>query len=164
MNSKAYPTIKVFISYSHEDDMYMKDLETHLSTLKRQGIISSWTDRCIIPGTVFKEEIDSKMDESSIILLLISPSFINSDYCYNIEMKKAIERHGNRDAVVIPIIIRPTYLEDTEFMKLQALPTNAKPISTWGNKDEAFLDVVQGIRKSIKYLLEEYLKPNKKKV
>ncbi len=87
--------------------------------------------------------------ETLIILLLVSQDFLASDYCYEKEMKRALERHEAGEARVIPIILRPTHLEVTPFSKLQALPTEAKPITLWPDRDEAFVDVVRGIQKVI---------------
>src|SRR2546421_520659 len=84
----------------------------------------------------------------SIILLLVSQYFMASDYCYGIEMMKAIKRHERGEAIVIPIILRPVHFQGTPFGKLQALPTDAKPVTSksWANRDEAFYDVAEGIR------------------
>jgi hypothetical protein len=72
-----------------------------------------------------------------------------SDYCFSIELKKAMERHEKGDVKVIPIILRPVHWEYTPFRKLQALPTDAKPITCWHSLDEAFLDIVNGILRTI---------------
>src|SRR3954470_1358357 len=85
--------VEVFFSYSHKDESLRKRLEEHLSILRRQGIISGWHDRMIGAGQEWKGEIDRRLDSARIILLLISPSFLASDYCYDVEMKRALERH-----------------------------------------------------------------------
>jgi hypothetical protein len=87
-----------------------------------------------------------------VILLLISADFLASDYCYGIEMKRALARAQNKEAYVVPIILRPVDWAGTPFAHLQALPTNAKPITTWSNQDEAFADVAAGIRRVIEDL------------
>lgn len=142
--------IEIFYSYAHEDEKLRSRLERQLSLLKRQGQIIEWNDRKIIAGKEWASEINTYLNEADIILLLISPDFLASDYCYSIEMKRAMERHEAGDACVIPIILRPVDLKDTPFSKLQALPTNGKPVTRWSDRDEAFLDIGRGIQKTIK--------------
>jgi hypothetical protein len=137
----------MFISYSHRDEKLREELETHLSILRRQGTIAAWNDRKIAAGQEWKGEIDRNLELAQIILLLISPSFVASDYCYDIEMKRALERHEQRDARVIPVILRPVDWKGAPFSKLQALPKDAKPVASWKNRDEAFKNVAEGIRK-----------------
>ena len=139
----------LFYSYSHVDENLRDQLETHLSTLKRQGIISSWRDRCIAAGTEFEEAIDSRIDTSDVILLLISPDFIASDYCYEREMTRALERHQRGEVRVIPVILRPCDWQELPFGKLLATPTDGRPITMWPNVDEAFLDVVKAIKRAL---------------
>ena len=138
--------INVFFSYSHRDDDLRNEMEIHLSTLKRQGVIDTWHDRRIGSGKDIDAEIDTNLELADIILLLVSPYFIASDYCYNIEMKRAIERHNRGDARVIPVILHPCDWHNTPFGKLRATPSDGKPISKFPNKHDAFLEVVKDIR------------------
>ncbi len=140
---------EVFISYAHEDQALLKELEKHLATLKRQNIIASWYDGNIMPGTEWESQIMERLNSAQIILLLVSADFINSDFCYSIEMEQALARQEADQARVIPIILRPVDLKGTPFAKLQALPTGGKPVTRWSTHDDAFLNVVQGIRKAI---------------
>jgi len=139
--------LRLFFSYSHKDEEFRDALETHLALLKREGTLDTWHDRKITAGDEWKRQIDHHLQEANIILLLISPDFIASDYCYDIEMKRALERHEKGEAVVIPVIIRPTDWYGAPFGELQALPKDAKPVTTWENRDEAWLDVARGIRR-----------------
>ncbi len=142
----------VFISYAHKDKHYLTELLTHLSALVRQKIISRWYDGDILPGTEWRDQIMNHVKTDQIILLLISADFIASDFCYSIEMDEALKRHDAGQARVIPIIVRPTDWHGTPFAKIQALPSNAKPISTWSDRDSAFTNVVEGIKRSIENL------------
>ena len=142
--------IEIFFSYSHKDKDLREELEIHLSALKRQGIIKHWHDREISAGEEWEGKINDHLNSAQIILLLISAHFVASDYCYNRELKRALERHESGEARVIPIIIRPAFWEETPFSKLQALPTGGKPVISWENTDDAFLDIVQGIYKVVK--------------
>lgn len=140
----------LFFSYSHFDEVLRDQLETHLSGLRRQGIISSWHDRRITTGTELGEAIDSHIDTADVILLLISPDFIGSDYCYEREMDRALERHRKGQARVIPVILRPCDWHALPFGKLLAAPKDGRPITMWPNIDEAFLDVVTAIKAALK--------------
>ena len=139
--------VRVFISYSHKDEQLRNDLETHLKLLQRQGLIESWQDRQIEAGDEWKRRIDDNLASAEIILLLISSDFIASDYCYEIEMKRAMERHENKEARVIPIIVRDISWGKAPFARLQALPIDGKAIALWENKDTAWRNVSDGIEK-----------------
>src|SRR6266567_1985639 len=144
--------VEVFYSYAHKDASWRNELEKHLSLLHRQGLITAWHDRHILPGTDWAQAIDEHLERASVILLLISADFLASDYCYGLEMQRALERHQANEARVIPILLRPVDWNNAPFAYLQALPTGAKPITTWRNRDAAFTDVAAGIRRVIEDL------------
>lgn len=137
---------KVFISYSHVDEPYRKELEKHLSGLKRYKYIDTWNDREIIAGQNWGDQISIELEEAKIILLLLSSDFLASNYCYDIEMKRAIERYNKREAIVVPIILRFCDWSNTPFSMIQCLPLNAKPVKDWPDQDQAFLNIVDGIK------------------
>ena len=83
----------IFFSYSHADEALRDRLEVHLSLLKRQGVIETWHDRRISPGEAIDRSIGTRLDTADVILLLVSPDFVASDYCYDVEMTRALERH-----------------------------------------------------------------------
>ncbi len=139
--------LEVFFSYAHEDEALRDKLAKHLRNLERQKVITGWHDRQISAGTEWAGKIDVHLDSARIILLLVSPDFIDSDYCYDVELQHAMARHHAREARVIPIILRPVDWAGTPFAKLQALPKDGKPIALWPNEDEAFLDVARAIRR-----------------
>src|SRR5712692_4959729 len=141
--------VEVFCSYAHEDEAWLRKLETHLSLLKQQGLISLWHDRLISPGTNWVQAIDSRLETASVILLLVSADFLTSDYCYSIEMKRALERQEAGEARVVPILVRPVDWKGAPFAHLQALPTDAKPIVSWRSKERALVDIAAGIRRVI---------------
>lgn len=147
--------IKIFYSYSHKDETYREELETHLSLLRRKNVIDEWHDRKIDPGDKWRHEIDEALGAADVVLLLVTPDFLASDFCYEKEMKRALERHADGYIVVIPIIVRPVDFEDSPFAELQALPTDARPVTLWENKDEAWLTVSRGIRKACESRLRQ---------
>ncbi len=151
--------VRIFYSYSHKDEQLRESLETHLAILKRQGLALDWHDRKITPGQTWASEIDAYLNESDVIILLISADFIASDYCYGKEMELALRKHEAGNAFVLPIIVRPVdWMTGTPFAKLQVLPKDGKPVTTWTNQDEAWLDVTKGVRKAIDYILKSKVK------
>ena len=142
-------SVKVFISYSHRDEDLMHELVKHLSLLKRQGVIQDWHDRQITAGSEWAGEINENLRSAQVILLLVSSDFLASNYCYDLEMKTALDRYKMGDAIVIPIILRPVSWQDSPLGKLQALPKDGRAITQWSDRDEAFLNVEHGIRKVI---------------
>lgn len=154
MTEEPIEPIRVFFSYSRSDESFKDELEKRLSILQRQGVISSWNDRLIEPGSEWEREIDAQLSTADIILLLVSPDFLNSNYCWDVEVKKAMQRDAAGEARVIPVVLRWTNWEGTPFAKFQALPKDAKPIASWSDRDEAFYDVAQGIRVAVEKLRE----------
>jgi hypothetical protein len=141
------PPVEVFFSYSHKDEVLKNELITHLKNLQRLKLITSWHDRKITGGQEWKGEIDKHLNTAKVILLLVSPDFIASDYCNDVEVDRAMERHKAAEAVVIPVILRPCAWESMPFGHLQPLPENRRPVTRWEpDWDEAFLNIQYGIR------------------
>jgi tetratricopeptide (TPR) repeat protein len=157
-------TVKLFFCYARKDKAYRDELDQHLSLLKRQKHITTWDDHGISPGSAWEKEIDTHLDSAHLILLLVSRGFLASDYCYGIEMKRALERHEAGTAHVIPIILRPVYWKGAPFSHLQVLPTDARPVTNWTDRDDAFADITENIYKTVEELQlslktkEEWLK------
>jgi hypothetical protein len=149
--------IRIFFSYSHKDETLRDELEKYLSPLKRQDLVIEWYDRMIGAGEEWVQEVDTHLNTAHIILLLISPDFMASEYCHDVEVKRAMARHEAGEACVIPIILRPIYWQSAPFGKLQALPKNAKAVISWKSHDEAFFDVAEGIRRVVEDLRTKLL-------
>lgn len=143
---------RVFFSYSHKDEALRNELEKHLTALKHQGIVEMWHDRRIGAGQEFDQEISENLEKADIILLLVSSDFISSPYCYGIEMTRALERHKNGEARVIPVILRPCYWQNLPFGRLLATPTDGQPVTKFANQDEAFLEITKAIHDASKQL------------
>lgn len=138
--------IDLFFSYSHQDEAARDELEVHLAMLKRQGLVRAWHDRRIPPGGSVAEGISEHLETADVILLLVSPYFLASDYCYDIEMARALERHRAGKAKVIPVILEPSDWLNSELRDLRATPGDGRPISKYPNKHDAFLEVTNDIR------------------
>ena len=135
----------VFFSYSHRDETWRDELEIHLQSLQRQGLIDTWHDRRILAGDDVHDSISEHLESASIILLLVSPYFIASDYCYNVEMARALELHQNDEARVIPVILEPCVWHKLPFGDLRATPNDGKPVSKFSNPHDAFVEIVNAI-------------------
>lgn len=142
--------MKLFISYSHEDEHLKDQLIKHLSSLRRENIIDSWNDKQLLPGEKWDEEIKNALYSCNLVLLLVSPDFLSSDYIQNTELKISFERYNNSEIKITPIILRPCHWKDSPIGELIALPRDAKPITTWNNIDEGFLSAIQGLLRIIK--------------
>jgi tetratricopeptide (TPR) repeat protein len=157
---QAARPVEIFISYSHRDDELRAQFETSLVMLRRRGVVRQWSDRRISPGQEWDKQIDAHLESADIILLLISPDFLASDYCYDIEVTRAMQRHEAREARVIPVILRFTDdWQSAPFGKLHALPKDAQPVKDWPDRDKAFADVAAGIRRTVEELLATREKP-----
>jgi len=142
--------IKVFISYSHKDEGLRAELEAHLKLFKRNGLIDGWHDRRIAAGSEWKDEINSYLEDADLTLLLVSADFLNSDYCYEVEMTRALDRHKHGQTKVIPIIVRKCEWHEAPFANLLALPRDGVPVNAWPDRDSAWSQVAAGIREVLR--------------
>lgn len=140
---------KLFFSYCHADEVLRDRLEVHLAPMKHQGLIETWHDRGITAGSNVDRTIKQNLESADVILLLVSADFIASWYCYSIEMTRALERHAEGSAIVIPVILEPCDWHPAPFGKLMATPKDGKAVTTWPNQAEAWTDVVRQIRKAV---------------
>ena len=136
----------VFFSYSHADEELRNELEKHLAGLLRQGVITAWHDRRIGPGEELHGHIHDQLNTADIVLLLVSADFLASDYCYDVEMMRAMERHERGEARVIPVILRPCDWHGAPFGALMAVPPDGKPVVRHATLDDGFLEVAKAIR------------------
>jgi hypothetical protein len=140
----------LFFSYARQDKGLRDKLEEHLSNLKYRELITTWHIREIGAGEDWQQQVDIHLESAHIILLLISASFMASQYCYSMEMTRAIERHREGKARVIPVLLRPVLFTGAPFAMLKMLPTNGKPVASWRNRDSAFVDIALGIERVVR--------------
>lgn len=145
--------LKVFISYSHEDEAMKEQLEKQLIMLKRSGKIDVWQDRAILPSQEWNEEILRELHAADLILLLISVDFNNSSFIWEKELKIAMQRHDAKEARVVPIILRKCDWSLFDYARLQALPKNAMPIRSYADPDEAYYEVAVALHKLVDDML-----------
>ena len=140
---------KIFISYSKTDAEYLRQLENHLSVLKRQRYIATWHDRKLIPGEEWDGKIRKELEEADIILFLVSSDFLATDYIWDIEMKRAVELYEKEKAIVVPIVVRDCDWEESPLGKFTS-PEKALVISKSKDIDEAWKKIVKELKRIIK--------------
>lgn len=148
----AKKALKAFISYAHGDEALKDRLLAHLKPLERLGLVDSWHDRRIRPGDDFAKAIDGALDEASLIFLLVSVDFINSNYCYDIELGRAMERMGP-GVKILPIILRQCLWNHTPFGGLLAMPKDGKAVLSFEDPDEAFTEIAISVRDMAREML-----------
>ncbi len=137
---------RLFFSYSHKDEALRDELQFHLESLRHQGIIDMWHDRRISAGRDFDNVISENLEKADIILLLVSSYFISSKYCFGVEMKRAMQRHDDGEARVIPVILRPCDWYGLPFGRLLATPPDGKAVTKFADLHDAFYEVTKAIR------------------
>lgn len=146
--------VSLFYSYAREDEALRVELAGHLKILERRGLISAWHDRQIVPGQAWGQAIDKNLTTADLVLLLVSKDFIGSDYIWGVELAQAMQRQQQQQCEVVPIIVRavdidPADADDLPFLKLQALPPDLLPVTSWANRDEAWTQVAKGLRATV---------------
>lgn len=152
MSAPPANPIDVFFSYAEADRALREKLETHLAILKRKGVIRGWHAGEIGAGDEWGKEVREQLEKAKMILLLVSADFLASDFCYEEQMRRAIQRHEGREAEVVPVILDACDWEPAPFGKLQALPRDKRPVTSWSNQSEAFADIARGIREKVERL------------
>lgn len=147
--------VNLFFCYAHEDEGLQSELSGHLSSLRRQGLIKDWNHFDIKAGQDRRKEVATFLKNAHIILLLVSPDFMKSDYYHGFEMKRAMERHNKGEAKVIPILLRSVDIIGAPFASLQMLPRGERAVKSWGDRDEAYTNIVLEIRKVIYDILSK---------
>ena len=151
---------QIFTIYAREDAQYLKELRGQLRPLENAGRIKVWSDREINPGVEWEKEIVQHLDTADIILILVSADYYDSAYIHEVEIKYALARHEKGEAKVLPIIVRPVdFSDDPIISRLQVLPTDSKPVTDrhWQNRDDAWLDVVAGVKRTLGIIREAEL-------
>ena len=137
---------RIFISYAHKDKELRQELEKHLAELERQKIVTTWSDEQIRPGEELDNAIKKELERADIILLLVSPDFLASTYCREVETVKALEQRKTRGSITIPVILRPCDWQRAPFGSLKALPEDGKPVVQYLSRDvDAFLEIAKAL-------------------
>jgi hypothetical protein len=137
--------LNCYISYSHTDDKMKETLVLHLAPLERQGLLQLLDDR-VMPGEEWQPTLDKRLSEAGIIIVLLSPGYLASHYCMEVEARRALERAVRGEIRLVPVILKRCDWHSTEFGRLQALPKNGRPISDWSKRADAYHGIVLAIR------------------
>ena len=137
--------VDIFIAYSHNDLRHKDELKKFLRPLLNTGQARIWDDYEIEGGQDWEAEIKKRLYGADIILLLVSPDSLASEYFYGQEVKVSLERHDKGEATVVPVILRPCTWTMTPLKRLEALPEKGRPITSWASQDEAYTDVAHNI-------------------
>ncbi len=146
--------VNIFYSYAHQDEAYRDELSNYLGVLVKNGKIREWHDRKIEPGIDFNIEIENKIESSQIIIFLITENFLNSDYCFGIEVKKAFILQVQGRIKIVPVLVKPCLFDESRFSQLQIIPRHAQPISTSASREAAFNEVAKEIRDIVAEVLD----------
>lgn len=134
-------SVKAFVSYAHKDAEHLQTMRAALSPLRRLNKLVLWDDHAIDAGAQWHETIFRELDEADIVLFLVSADSIHSDFCYEKELKAAMDAESRGDKVVVPIRLRECAWGSLPLAKLQATPRQW--ISNAANKDAAWTEVAR---------------------
>lgn len=140
---------RVFYSYSHKDAELRDRLGTYLTPLVQQKKIAEWHDRRIEPGADWETQISNQLESANLILLLVSADFLASEYCFGVEVEKALARLKSDEVKVVPILLKPCLWKESRFCDLQIIPRDAKAVMSWSSPEEAFTEVADEISKLV---------------
>ncbi len=141
--------LRIFFSYAHEDDRFRIRLEKSLKLLERQGLIEPWSDRKLLPGADWAKEIDERLERADLILFLVSDDFLASDYCWGVEMKRALARQEAGEARAVAVIVRDCDWHSAPFGRLLALPEDGNAVASAANEDEAWAGIARELRRLV---------------
>ena len=144
--------VDLFYSYAHEDRPLRDELAGHLKMMERRGVIRPWHDAYIVPGQEWNKEIIDHLESADLVLLLISLDFMDSDFIWSHELESAMKRHERGEASVVPVMLWAVDIEGAPFAKLQGLPTDLRPVTSWPIRNKAWTDVAKGIRRTVEHI------------
>lgn len=152
-SEKVEGSVEIFCSYSHKDEALRQEFESHVTVMRRQNLVQIWHDRQILAASDWAGDIDQHLNTADIVTLFVSSDFLASDYCYEKEMRRAMERAGRKEALVVPIIVRTCDWKDAPFGSLQPIPTDGRAVTGWPDRDEAWTDVALHLKVTVKEVL-----------
>lgn len=141
--------VRIFVSYSHKDEAHRVAFHEAVDVLHRRNLVSEWFDGKIVPGKAFEPELFHQLSRAEIAVLLLSPSYVASEFCWGRELKAALEQREHRDMRVVGVLVRPVHLEGTEICRHKLLPKDKRAVTTWTLEDEAWEDVCKGLEQVI---------------
>ena len=141
--------VRIFIAYSSKDLVFKEEIRKRLRPLQRAGKVDIWDNYNIEAGKEWDVEVREKLEQSDIILLLLSPDALDSDYFYDVEAPIALRRHEADEAIMVGISLRPCSFRHTpfEFGKYEMLPKKGYPVTDrrWRTFDDAYLSIFEEV-------------------
>ena len=138
------PEVRIFVSYSHRDAGSQQKLHTHLAPWRRDGV-TVWYDENIEPGAKLGTEIARELRRAHIFVALFSPSYLDSNYCWNIEYRRAMGRRARKLMRVVAVVVKPCGWKQTAAAGFKLLPKDGVPPERWSSHDAAYVDAAKGI-------------------
>lgn len=147
-DSVLHRPCRVFVSYARADEVHRSRLDVHLAPLVREGLIDLWCDRAIAPGSDWERDIGHELAVADVVVLLVTPDFVASAYCFEKELTEALRRHEEEGVYILPVHVKSVDLLHLSFGRFQGLPESLRPITAWQDADDAWLQVAQGVRRT----------------
>lgn len=142
------PEVRIFVSYSHKDADARARLETHLAPLKRDNV-ATWFDGDMEAGDKLDTGIARALRNAHIFVGLLSPDYLASNYCWNIEYRRAMSRRARGKMRVVAVALKPSDWKSTVAAGFKLLPDDAREVIKWRSADIAYLNIAQGIRRVV---------------
>jgi len=146
---------KLFISYAHENENHKDAFVKFLATFKRNGLISEWSDRQLLAGSKLNDEIIGNLEEADAVCLLITQDFLDSYYCVEEELKRALDKVNAGTGKVFPIIVDHCMWLETEIKDFTCVPKDGQPITEYDNENKGWCEVAHQLKSLLKKISEE---------
>ena len=147
-------SLKMFIAYAYKDTKAKDQLMMCLHGIKSEGLISIWHDNEILAGDKWRDTIFSDLNDSDILLYLVSVDSLASRNC-NRELSIALKEHIR----IIPIILENCDWQNHQLSNFEVLPEKGKPITEWDPESKGWQSVIKGIRIAIQKI-QSQVKPS----
>ena len=121
--------------------------------MQKQKLITTWHKGKVEGGQDEQDADISHIPHVDIILMLISPDFMEAHYRDGTGVEQALARRKT-GTIVIPILLRLTDWRTSPFGGIQPLPLNGKPVKQWSDDDEAFYEITSSLRKIVEGVIK----------
>lgn len=121
---------KIFISYAHADEKWLDALKIHLKGLQHiVGGFDFWDDKRLRTGDKWNEEIEKALQSAGAAILIISPSFLASDFITNDELPPILEKARKEGTHVFPVIARKSLFTRSKLANFQSVNPPERPLN-----------------------------------
>ena len=143
---------KVFISYSHQDEEWLKRLRVHLRPLEREYDVDIWDDSRIAAGAKWRDEIAKTIETTKVAVLLVSADFLGSDFIASDELPPLLKAAEEEGALILPVILSPSRFSKTKTLAdFQAVNPPSNPLINMpkGEQEAVFVRVAESIEATL---------------